>query len=110
MSIITDRNDGKSGQDVAVTDVLATVFESGQVEAPCILWVENTGNYDVATANVEVSPDGVTWFSLDTATFKVAATVKALLKMEGYPYFRFQAACATGKNTTLDIGVTLYGN
>lgn len=107
MTIPTDVNDGKKSQDVAVTDVLETIFETGQMESACIFWVENTGTKDLSTANVEVSPDNITWFSKDTTTLKVAAAAKAFLALTPFPYIRIQASCASGESTTLDIGITL---
>jgi len=103
---------GKSIVDAAVIDTLETVFNSNnlaEVEG-CVLWIENTGPDTVTVVNVEVSPDNITFFTLDTATFaNLAAAGKKFLKIEGFPFFRVQANCATLGSTTLDIGYTVKG-
>lgn len=101
---------GKKESEVAVTDVLTTVFESeniSEVWSGIVLWVKNTGLKDITVANVDVSPDKEEWFSLDTTTLKatISATNK-LLKVEGYPFVRVQMNCGAGDSTTIDIGLT----
>jgi hypothetical protein len=109
---VTDGVLGKSVVDIPITDVLTTIFSSENISEykGVILWIRNNGNTTISVANIEVSPDNEDWYTLDTTTFKLAASIGALLKLEGYPFFRLQANCATGLSTVIDIGFTVMGS
>ena len=109
MAIMVERQLGKSSQDVAVTDALVTIFESGHIaeRSHYVLWVENTGSKNITVANVEVSPDGITWFTRDTIKFTLAAGARDYLAFEDFPYARLQANCSLGESTTVNVGVTI---
>lgn len=95
-------------KSVTVTTTLSVVFESGNIDdvASAMLWVKNTGSTALSQATVEISPDGVEWYTADTTKFVLGAGGKDFLEVRGASFIRVQMAVVSG-TTTVDIGLTV---